>query len=115
MVPASGQLQKSPPREVVPAPSPADAHGVTRLAGEVVYMYAFDVAYEMSRRPVRELLGQPVAQFVVDADTTRERASGRALRGRQQHASTRAIAEFRREADAMLFETFLSAADVLHL
>src|SRR5580765_5660472 len=35
--------------------------------GEVVYIYAFDVAYEMSRHPVRELLGQPVAQFVVDA------------------------------------------------
>jgi len=30
-------------------------------------MYAFDVAYEMHRRPVKELLGQPVAQFVVDA------------------------------------------------
>lgn len=35
--------------------------------GEVVYIYAFDVAYEMIRQPVRELLGQPVAQFVVDA------------------------------------------------
>ena len=35
--------------------------------GEVVYIYAFDVAYDMTRRPVRELLGQPVAQFVVDA------------------------------------------------
>ncbi len=35
--------------------------------GEVVYLYAFDVAYEMTRQPVRELLGQPVAQFVVDA------------------------------------------------
>src|SRR5579862_3001006 len=35
--------------------------------GEVVYIYAFDVAYEMARQPVRELLGQPVAQFVVDA------------------------------------------------
>src|SRR5947208_9476836 len=35
--------------------------------GEVVYIYAFDVAYEMVRRPVPELLGQPVAQFVVDA------------------------------------------------
>jgi hypothetical protein len=34
--------------------------------GEVVYVYAFDVAYEMIRQPVRELLGQPVAQFVVD-------------------------------------------------
>src|ERR1051325_5848201 len=39
---------------------------ITRYTGEVVYIYAFDVAYEMSRRPVRELLGQPVAQFVVD-------------------------------------------------
>ena len=38
-----------------------------RYRGEVVYIYAFDVAYEMTRQPVRELLGQPVAQFVVDA------------------------------------------------
>lgn len=38
-----------------------------RYAGEVVYIYAFDVAYEMARRPIQELLGQPVAQFVVDA------------------------------------------------
>jgi hypothetical protein len=40
---------------------------VKRYTGEVVYVYAFDVAYEMVRQPVRELLGQPVAQFVVDA------------------------------------------------
>src|SRR5438094_10440275 len=40
---------------------------VKQYTGEVVYIYAFDVAYEMTRRPVRELLGQPVAQFVVDA------------------------------------------------
>ena len=38
-----------------------------RYKGEVVYIYAFDVAYEMVRQPVRELLGQPVAQFVMDA------------------------------------------------
>src|SRR5256714_564649 len=38
-----------------------------RYVGEVVYIYAFDVAYDMTRQPVRELLGQPVAQFVVDA------------------------------------------------
>src|SRR5213595_4054134 len=36
-------------------------------SGEVVYIYAFDMAYEMTRQPVRELLGQPVAQFVVDS------------------------------------------------
>jgi len=38
-----------------------------RYVGEAVYMFAFDVAYEMTRHPVRELLGQLVAQFVVDA------------------------------------------------
>src|SRR5512147_2154077 len=38
-----------------------------RYVGEVVYIYAFDVAYDMTRQPVPELLGQPVAQFVVDA------------------------------------------------
>jgi len=40
---------------------------VKLYSGEVVYIYAFDMAYEMTRQPVRELLGQPVAQFVVDA------------------------------------------------
>ncbi len=40
---------------------------VRHYTGEVVYIYAYDVAYEMVRQPVRELLGQPVAQFVVDA------------------------------------------------
>src|SRR5260221_10919663 len=40
---------------------------VKEYTGEVVYIYAFDVAYEMKRQPVPELLGQPVAQFVVDA------------------------------------------------
>jgi len=40
---------------------------IKQYVGEVVYIYAFDVAYEMVRQPVRELLGHPVAQFVVDA------------------------------------------------
>jgi hypothetical protein len=40
---------------------------ITGYSGEVVYLYAFDLAYEMARRPLRELLGQPVAQFSVDA------------------------------------------------
>src|SRR5881296_3804651 len=40
---------------------------IKSYSGEVVYIYAFDVAYEMTRQPVRELLGQPVAQFVVDS------------------------------------------------
>jgi hypothetical protein len=53
---------KNPERRPAPAASNA-----ARYTGEVVYIYAFDVAYEMTRQPVRELLGQPVAQFVVDA------------------------------------------------
>src|ERR1041384_6662877 len=40
---------------------------VKQYTGEVVYIYAFDVAYDMMRHPIRELLGQPVAQFGVDA------------------------------------------------
>lgn len=40
---------------------------IAKLTGEVVYLYAFDVAYEMNRMPVTRLLGQPVAQFQVDA------------------------------------------------
>lgn len=37
-----------------------------RLRGEVVHLHAFDIAYEPGREPLRELLGQPVAQFSVD-------------------------------------------------
>ena len=47
----------------LPAPPPQ----VRRYSGEVVYIFAFDIAYEVVRKPVRELLGQPVAQFMVDA------------------------------------------------
>src|SRR5215467_5443219 len=36
-------------------------------SGEVVYVYAYDVAYDMARHPIRELLGQPVAQFIMDS------------------------------------------------
>lgn len=34
--------------------------------GEVVYLYAFDVAYEMLRQPLSHLLGQPVERYVAD-------------------------------------------------
>lgn len=37
------------------------------LSGEVVYMYAFDLAYEINRQGIVELLGQPVEKFSVDA------------------------------------------------
>src|SRR3982750_2297375 len=42
-----------------PAPPPAS------YQGEVVYMYAFDVAYEMIRKSVPWVLGQAVAEFSV--------------------------------------------------
>jgi hypothetical protein len=51
---------------------PATAMGavparVGRYVGEVVFIYAFDVAYDTTRKPIQEILGQPVAQFAVDA------------------------------------------------
>src|SRR5271154_6968666 len=47
--------------------SKASLNKVQQYVGEAVYIYAFDVAYDMARQPLRELLGQPVAQFAVDA------------------------------------------------
>ena len=41
---------------------------IKRYVGEAVYIYAFDVAYEMSRQPITHLLGQPVEPFQVDTD-----------------------------------------------
>lgn len=60
MTPPTGQLQ-SPLRQAAPSPA------VPLYTGEVVYIYAFDIAYELLRQPLRSLLGQPVAQFAVDA------------------------------------------------
>ncbi|MBN2455539.1 MAG: hypothetical protein JXB29_03230, partial [Sedimentisphaerales bacterium] len=33
--------------------------------GEVVYIYAFDIAYDMKRQPVSELLGQPLQNYSI--------------------------------------------------
>jgi len=46
---------------------PSSSAQPQHYTGEVVYIFAFDVAYEMVRRPVGELLGQSIAQFSVDA------------------------------------------------
>ena len=50
--------------------SPAAAGRVAagRWRGEVVYLYAFDVAYDMKREPVERLLGQSAAPFRIDTD-----------------------------------------------
>jgi len=53
------------PSDSVESESPAPK--VHRYLGEVVYLYAFDVAYDTTRQPMQEVLGQPVAQFSVDA------------------------------------------------
>src|SRR5215211_1614826 len=45
---------------------PRQTREIKRYTGRAVYMYAYDMAYEMSRRPITELLGHPVAQFSVD-------------------------------------------------
>src|SRR5438128_4346293 len=47
------------------SPRPAPAELAAGYQGEVVYMYAFDVAYEMVRKPVKRVLGQDVAEFSV--------------------------------------------------
>jgi hypothetical protein len=47
--------------------TPEEVRTVKQYRGKVVYLYAFDVAYEMDRRPVRELLGHTVAQFSIDS------------------------------------------------
>ncbi|HOW66482.1 MAG TPA: hypothetical protein P5186_25905 [Candidatus Paceibacterota bacterium] len=49
------------------SPDTRQTNRVAQYTGEVVYVYAFDVAYEIKRLPVRELMGQPLAQFSVDA------------------------------------------------
>ncbi len=41
---------------------------VPRYTGHVTYIYAFDIAYELSRAPLPSLLGQPVAQFQMDSN-----------------------------------------------
>jgi hypothetical protein len=38
-----------------------------RYTGQVVYIYAFDLAYDTNHIPIKALLGQPIAEFAVDA------------------------------------------------
>ncbi|MFT3789255.1 MAG: hypothetical protein QM770_24260 [Tepidisphaeraceae bacterium] len=54
--------------EATPRPGPGGTNPTARrYRGEVVFMYAFDIAYELKRYPHAELMGQPVAVFSVDA------------------------------------------------
>jgi len=47
---------------------PAPQTGTARYTGEVVYIYAFDIAYDTARRPMTRLLGQAVEHFSMDAN-----------------------------------------------
>ena len=40
--------------------------GQGNYRGQAVYVYAFDIAYDMGREPIRTLMGQEVAQFSID-------------------------------------------------
>jgi hypothetical protein len=48
-------------------PSKSGTTRSARYTGEVVYVYAFDVAYELVREPITHLLGQKVVPFEFDA------------------------------------------------
>ncbi|MCX5658558.1 MAG: hypothetical protein NTW19_02415 [Planctomycetota bacterium] len=51
------------------APSPpAPRPGSPRFAGQVVYIYAFDVAYDMTRLPEGDVLGRPLMPYHLDPD-----------------------------------------------
>ena len=49
------------------AKPPTRTRGAGRLRGQVVYLYAFDLAYDMQRHPLPSLLGQTVSVFQMDA------------------------------------------------
>jgi len=56
--------------EKTPQPLEANKEGqpkVKSYSGEVVYIYSFDVAYDMPRVTIDKLMGQQVAEFVVDS------------------------------------------------
>src|SRR3954470_8431948 len=59
----------TPPIETRPLPQDSKAREVRaeRYTGEIVYIYAFDVAYDMKREGVPQLMGQPVQQVAIDA------------------------------------------------
>jgi len=55
---ATTSFQSAPPASSAASPAP--------YVGEVVYFYAFDIAYDLVRRPIPSLLGQTVAEFALD-------------------------------------------------
>ncbi len=54
--------------QIVTVPTTEAPRSIQRYRGEVVYIYAYNVAHEMTREPLTKVFGQPVAQFGVEAD-----------------------------------------------
>jgi hypothetical protein len=57
----------TPPIDTRTATAPSTPLRTERYVGEIVYIYAFDVAYDMKREGVGQLMGQPVQQVAIDA------------------------------------------------
>src|SRR5438477_4873705 len=57
----------TPPLETRSLPQESRAATTDRYSGEIVYIYAFDVAYDMNREGVKQLMGLPVQQVAIDA------------------------------------------------
>src|ERR1041385_155881 len=53
---------------ITPNADPASAPVGSKYAGHVTYLFAFDIAYEMTREPITHLLGQSVSQFQIDSN-----------------------------------------------
>lgn len=66
MITETVQLQEH--KAAMAAEAKAAAARAVGYRGEVVYMYAYDVAYDVSRERVDSLFGQPAEDFVVGAD-----------------------------------------------
>jgi hypothetical protein len=62
-MPTGSSLIQQP--AVVDSSVSGDQAESARFTGEVVYLYAFDIAYELNRMPIDRLLGQSTAKFVM--------------------------------------------------
>ncbi len=60
-------VMPSMPNNSVSSEAKGSSGNTAKYTGEVVYIHAFDVAYDFNRQPLTTLLGQPVAQFSMDA------------------------------------------------
>ena len=56
------------PVSTTPIPAPSQERTGKGYSGRVVFLYAYDLAYDMADpKPLRTLLGQPLAEFSMDA------------------------------------------------